>query len=148
MTLYVDTSALMKRYIAEPDSERAEELIRSDPLLVTSRLTDIELRRNLSRLLAKDQLAEARRRAKRDLEAFVVVSLDDVTCREAALIAERTLCRSLDAIHLAAARRVGVSTELLTFDTRQAQAARTIGLTVRTVSENARSLGAQSSEFE
>ena len=49
VTLYVDTSALLKRYIAESDSDFAEQLIRSDPVLVTSRLTEVELRRNLTR---------------------------------------------------------------------------------------------------
>ena len=36
----------------------------------------------------------------------------------------------LDALHIAAARRAGDRTVLLTFDIRQAQAARTTGLTV------------------
>ncbi len=130
MTLYVDTSALMKRYVAEHDSERAEELLLSDPVLVTSRLTDVELRRNLSRLLSAEDFVSARKQMHRDLEAFIMLSLDDVICREAAIIAERTLCRSLDAIHLASARRVGAATKLFTFDTRQAQAARALGLTV------------------
>ncbi len=39
MTLYVDTSALLKRYVVEHDSESAEELLLSDSVLVTSRLT-------------------------------------------------------------------------------------------------------------
>jgi len=38
------------------------------------------------------------------------------------------VCRSLDAIHLAAARRAGPATTVLTFDQRRAQAARSIGL--------------------
>jgi len=29
--LYVDTSALLKRYIDEPDSDRAEQLLRAVP---------------------------------------------------------------------------------------------------------------------
>ena len=58
------------------------------------------------------------------------MSLDDVTCNDAARIAEQTLCRSLDALHVAAARRAGKSTTFLTFDLRQAQAARSAGLMV------------------
>ena len=65
-----------------------------------------------------------------DLDAFALVSLDDVTCNDAARIAEQTLCRSLDALHVAAARRAGESTTFLTFDVRQAQAARSAGLMV------------------
>jgi len=48
----------------------------------------------------------------------------------AARIAEQTRCRSLDSIHLGAAQRAGQSTSLLTFDTRQARAAREIGMHV------------------
>ena len=129
MTLYVDTSALMKRYIAERDSDIADELMATDPVLVTSRLTEVELRRNLTRLLEGDHLL-ARRQVQADLDAFALVSLDDVTCNDAARIAEQTLCRSLDALHVAAARRAGESTTFLTFDVRQAQAARSAGLTV------------------
>ena len=130
MTLYVDTSALLKRYVREHDSEVAIHLMSSDPVLVTSRLTEVELRRNLTRLLDGDDLLAARRRARADLDAFALVSLDDATCNEAARVAEQTLCRSLDALHIAAALRTGKSTTLLTFDIRQAQAARSLGLAV------------------
>ena len=130
MTLYVDTSALIKRYIAERDSDVAEKLMATDPVLVTSWLTEVELRRNLTRLLVGDELLTARRQVQTDLDAFALVNLDGVTCNDAARVAEQTLCRSLDALHVAAARRAGESTTFLTFDVRQAQAARSIGLTV------------------
>ena len=130
MTLYVDTSALFKRYVDERDSDAAERLMAADPVLVTSHLTEVELRRNLTRVLDGEDLLEARRQAQADLDAFALVSLDATTCNEAARIAEQTLCRSLDAIHIAAARGTGERTVLLTFDIRQAQAARSAGLTV------------------
>lgn len=130
MTLYVDTSALLKRYVAEHDSEAAKQLMATDPVLVTSRLTEVEIRRNLIRLLDSSDAAAAKRQFLEDLDSFALVSLDAATCNEAARIAEQTLCRSLDALHLAAAVRAGPSTTLLTFDNRQAQAARTVGLSV------------------
>ena len=49
---------------------------------------------------------------------------------EAARIAEQTGCRSLDALHLACATRAGPATTVLTFEVRQAQAVRSIGLQV------------------
>ncbi len=130
MTLYVDTSALLKRYVAEHDSEAAERLMATDPVLVTSRLTEVEVRRNLFRLLSTSDASAAKRRFLTDLDSFALVSLDAATCNEASRIAEQTLCRSLDALHLAAAVRAGPSTTLLTFDNRQAQAARSLGLSV------------------
>lgn len=130
MTLYVDTSALLKRYVEERDSDAAEQHMASDPVLVTSWLTEVELRRNITRLLVGEDLLRTRRLVQSDLDAFALVNLDVATCNEAARIAEQTLCRSLDALHLAAARRAGELTTLLTFDVRQAQAARSIGLAV------------------
>lgn len=130
MALYVDSSALLKRYVDEHDSEASDRLMSSDPVLVTSRLTEIEVRRNLARLLADSSLDSARRQFAADLDAFALVAVDAVCCNEAARIGEQTLCRSLDAIHLASAIRVGRATSLLTFDVRQARIARTLGLTV------------------
>jgi len=130
MTLYVDSSVLLKRYIKEHDSDAAVSLMRTDPVLVASRLVEVEVRRNLARLLNKEELAKAKKQFSLDLDAFALVSLDETTCNEAARIAEQTLCRSLDSIHLAAATRAGSLTTILTFDIRQAQVARTIGLNV------------------
>lgn len=130
MTLYVDSSALLKQYVDEHDSLVAEELMGTDPVLVTSRLTEVEVRRNLTRLLDGDDLDRQRRAFASDLDAFALVALDAVTMNAAARIAEQTLCRSLDAIHLGAAQRAGTATTLLTFDVRQARAARAIGLSV------------------
>lgn len=130
MTLYVDSSALLKRYVDEHDSDAANELMQSDPVLVTSRLTEVEVRRNLARLLDGDALDRQRQALSVDLDTFALVGLDATTMNTAARIAEQTLCRSLDSIHLGAARRAGQATTLLTFDTRQARAARQIGLTV------------------
>jgi predicted nucleic acid-binding protein len=130
MTLYVDSSALLKRYIDEHDSSVAIELMGTDPVLVTSRLTEVEVRRDLTRLLAADALDAKRSEFSIDLDAFALVNLDASTMSSAARIAERTLCRSLDSIHLSAAQRAGSSTTLLTFDVRQARAARELGMSV------------------
>jgi predicted nucleic acid-binding protein len=131
VSLYVDSSALLKRYVGEPDSDEADALLRSDPSLVTARHTVVEVRRNLARLLAGRDLASARSAFAADLHALSIVELDDATCEGAAQIAELTGVRTLDALHLAAARRVGgPAVPFLTFDVRQAQAARALGLTV------------------
>jgi len=130
VTLYVDSSAVLKRYVDEHDSEVAIELMATDPVLVTCRITEVEVRRNLARLLASEDLDRQRRLFADDLDAFALVRLDATTCNEAARIAEETLCRSIDSLHLAAARRTGKGTTVLTFDQRQARVARSIGLAV------------------
>jgi len=130
VSLYVDASALLKHYVAEADSDRFEQLFASDPVRVTGRHTIIEVRRNLARLLESDVAARMRAAFADDARKLFLVELDAALCEEAAGIAELTGVRTLDALHLAAARRVGDGTTLLTFDLRQAQAARSLGLPV------------------
>ncbi len=133
MSTYVDSSALLKRYVEEVNSGAADALLRADLGLLTARHTVVEVRRNLARLLSGRDLAAARSAFTGDLRSFSIIELDDATCESAAMIAETTGVRTLDALHLAAAQRVsapGVS--FLTFDLRQAQAARALGLTVVT----------------
>jgi uncharacterized protein len=131
VSLYVDSSALLKRYIDEPDSDAAENLIRSDPSLLTARHTIVEVRRNLARLLGESDAGAARTAFAEDIRVFSIIELDEITCDTAAAIAEMTGVRTLDALHLAAAQRIGgTAVPFLTFDVRQAQAARNLGLTV------------------
>jgi len=128
--LHAASSALLKRYVDEPDSDRAVELLTSDPTLVTGRHTVVEVRRNLARLLAPADATAARRAFGGDLASLAIVELDAATCELAATIAEQTGVRTLDAMHLGAARRLGTGVGFLTFDVRQAAAARSLGLAV------------------
>ena len=130
MTLYVDSSAVMKRYLDERDAQVAVDLMASDPVLATSTITEIEVRRNLARLLDGSDLDRARRSFIEDLDAMALIAVDPTVCNEASRIAEQTLCRSLDSIHVGSALRAGRGTTLLTFDLRQAQTARSAGLNV------------------
>ena len=131
MSLYVDSSALLKRYVDEPDSDVANALLASDPSLLTARHTLVEIRRNLARLLDERDATAAKATFMDDLATFGIVELDEVTCAAAADIAELTGARTLDALHLAAAQRLGgAAVPFVTFDVRQARAARILGLTV------------------
>lgn len=129
--IYVDTSALLKRYVAEPDSDRAEGYLLADPTWVTARVTLVEVRRNLHRLLPPPSHGAALAAFTEDWARMNVVELDETTCESAAAVAESTGGRSLDALHIAAAIRAG-GRELImvTFDVRQASAARAFGLRV------------------
>lgn len=132
MTIYVDSSALLKRYVAEADSSVANELLGSDPVLVTSWIPAVEVRRNLARLLDDAALRAAQRQVEEDLDSFAMISCDEAVASAAAAISETLGVCSLDAIHLASAQRV-LDPDILvvTFDLRQAQAARSLGLAVR-----------------
>lgn len=129
--IYVDSSALLKRYVEEPDSDYANELLASDSVLVTSWITLVELRRNVARLVEPSSVPALRAQITADLDGMALVSVDEVVCDLAADIGEQLGVRSLDAIHLGCARRLRVPTlTFLTFDLRQAQSARSLGFTV------------------
>jgi predicted nucleic acid-binding protein len=85
----------------------------------------------LARLLSPRALISAKSDFRRDLAAFAIVELDQATCELAASIAEELMVRSLDALHLGCAQRIGSSAvTFATFDLRQAQAARSLGFPV------------------
>ena len=131
MSVYVDSSAFLKLYLEEPDSRRAEELLSADRVWVTGRHTSIEVRRNLARALQGKPLRTARAQFVRDWEATAVVELTAEVCDAAAELGELTGARSLDALHLGAAKVVGGGAlPVVTFDLRQAQVARGLGWVV------------------
>lgn len=128
---YVDSSALLKRYVLEPDSDVAERLLQADSEWVTAAHTEVEVRRNLARRLTEPALLQQARSAfAEDWHSMYVVALDSRTCGIAADLAEATGARSLDALHLAAAQRAGApALRLVAFDNRLAQTARSLGWT-------------------
>lgn len=131
MSLYLDTSALLKRYVAEDESDACERILLGDPVWVSARHTWVEVVRNLAKLLAGAERARMRKAFGADWARLHVVELDATTCRRAGELAETLQVRTLDALHLAAAERAGgAGLSFVTYDTRQAQAARSLGWTV------------------
>jgi predicted nucleic acid-binding protein len=119
---------LLKRYLDEPDSDAAESYLLSDTSWFSGRHTYVEVRRNLARALSDEELVRMRDVFEEDWRRMTIVELDEVTCRLAADIGEQTGLRSLDALHLGAASRVGADVlSLVTFDVRQALVARQLG---------------------
>jgi uncharacterized protein len=132
VTTYVDSSALLKRYIDEHDSDVAVRLLDADPVLVTSWVTIVEVRRNVARLVEPSVRSAVLRQVDDDMDGFALISVTETTARSAAAIAETLGVRSLDAIHLASAQRLQIAgLRFVTFDLRQAQAARSLGLSVQ-----------------
>ena len=128
---YVDSSALAKRYVQEPDSAQATALLDADREWLTSAVTEVEVRRVLAFRVPPARLADVRSRFLRDMERMAVVAADATTLGLAASLAEATGVRSLDAVHLASMQRLASRTmRLLTFDVRMAAAARGLGISV------------------
>jgi predicted nucleic acid-binding protein len=131
VTLYVDASALAKRYVDEEDSDQAESLLLSDRSWATAIHTYVEVVLALSRRLGEAELRIAREGFERDWRRLLVIAVDDAVCRRAAELGASTGSRTLDALHLAAAERAGArAVPIVTFDLILARSARSVGFSV------------------
>jgi hypothetical protein len=131
VTLYVDSSALVKRYVAEDDSDRVDAILLADPDWVTGGHTYVEVSLALQRRLGVAVRSIALDAFEQDWQRTYVVALDAVVCRRAAELGIASGSRSLDALHMAAAERAGGrSVPVFTFDVRLAQAARSLGFII------------------
>ena len=106
MTVYLDTSSVLKLHVEEPASDQVRELIGSATVTVTSNVAYPEARSALARRRRDRTLtASAFRTAKRDLEAdwwtYLVIPASAEVCREAGNLAEQYKLRGFDSIHLA-----------------------------------------------
>ncbi len=126
MAFYIDTSALVKLVIDEPETEALWAwMTDTRRRFLTSKLTEIETSRAVGRW-APDQ-AEA---ARQTLIPVVVVDISDVICAAAERITPPKL-RSLDAIHLVTALELGEDLDgIITYDHRLASAAAAHNVTV------------------
>ncbi len=131
MSVYVDSSAFLKLYLEESDSEAAADVLSADEEWVTARHSQVEVRRNLTRALTGPALQAAREQFDRHWRSTAIVDLTAEVCEAASDVAEVTGARTLDALHLGAARTVGGGAlPIVTFDLRLARAARALGWTI------------------
>lgn len=131
MTTFLDSSALVKRYVNEPDSDYAAALIDADDVLVSSWLTVVEVRRTVARILSGSDLSRAKELITEDFDKIALISPDVSIWQTAADIAEALGVRSLDSVQLACAQRLRISgLRFVTFDIRQGVAARALGFSV------------------
>lgn len=130
MTLYLDTSALLRRYVRTAGSILVEETMAADGEWCTSALTRTELLLALSACsVTSHQRERLWDRARLDWESFWVVPTDGRCLAEAADTGSRYGLRTVDAIHLASASRLP-SPKYVTFDRRQIPGASALGFEV------------------
>jgi predicted nucleic acid-binding protein len=122
--LAVDTSALVKRYVDEPESEQISALMDTEPVWCASELVRCEVSILLARLATSRRQADHLTRLfHADWDAFHVVPVDERCLTRAAEIGADFGLRVVDAIHLAAATRLPSPVRYLTLDPRQVLAA-------------------------
>jgi predicted nucleic acid-binding protein len=129
--LFLDTSALVKRYVDEDGSSFVARRMGEDPEWVASAVARTETEITLCRLgFDRGDDAAVWRGLREDWERCHVVPVDHACLERASELGCQYQVRTLDALHLAAADRLPRPIVLLTFDRRLADAARAMGLVV------------------
>lgn len=121
MTVYLDTSSLVKLYVEENGSDSVREIVSDADVVCTSMVTYPETRAAFARLrragfLTTTQFASAKREFERQWPAYLTVDLTLDLAREAGDLAERYALRGFNAVHLAS--YVGVARQATAAETR------------------------------
>ena len=120
MRLYLDTSALVKLYVAEDGSTLVREVLAQARLVATASIAYVEARAALARRRHEGSLPPLDH--QRTIQAFDAdwgrffrIDMTESLIREAALLAERHRMRAYDAIHLASAATLKTQLGPVTF---------------------------------
>ena len=140
MTLYLDTSSLVKLYVAEPGRDAVRTLVDAATVVVTSSIAYTETRaalarRRRDRALRPAAFAVAKKTFEAEWPNYLTVEVTSALCRQAGEFAERYRLRASDSVHLAAfaevAREAGVrETRFSSFDQALNRAARSLARTL------------------
>lgn len=134
MNIFLDSSALAKRYVRESGSDRVEEILSSASSLGVSVLCLSEIvsalcRRRRERRLSQQQYLKAKQALFEDIADSTIVHVTDQVVARAVELLERWPLRSSDSLHVASAAEW--STELfVSANEKQCAAARGYGLEV------------------
>jgi uncharacterized protein len=127
-SLYLDSSALLKRYLEEEFSQQCEEIIVRYQDKYISQIGVTETLINLRKRLSASEFAMASKLFEADIAIFNIIEFDETTSSLAVEISEGTNLATLDAIHLASAASLGSKTiDFLTYDKVQRKAAKSLG---------------------
>ncbi len=108
MMLYVDSSALVKKYVLEPGSDRVHKLLAQSGMAVTSKMAYPEIFAGLSRKRREKGIAEKDYRyALADFEsdwlALLIIEFQDELLPVIKQLLTKHALKGADAVHLASA---------------------------------------------
>ena len=108
MIYYLDSSALVKRYVAESGSARIKELVEGDANIAVSWLALPEtlaavVRRAKGGSISIEDLASIKAQLHRDMQRFMIVEVSDAPVEGVEALIDRHALRGADSIHLATA---------------------------------------------
>ena len=125
MRCYLDSSALAKLVIREPESHALRTFLKRSEMMLSSAIAETELLRAARRI--SDQTVKA---APRMLSVVALMEVSREILSSASLLEPASL-RTLDSIHLATALELADELDsFVTYDFKLAEAARSAGLPV------------------
>ena len=134
---YLDTSALIKRYVEEVGSQEVENIWPANcHSLSSAALTYAEIYATFYRLnregrISGKQLSILCREFEEDWKTFAIIDFSSEVRKEVPNIISRCSLRGADLLHLASAislKGQGLPIELITFDSRMIQACEDLDL--------------------
>ncbi len=137
MICYLDASALVKRYVAEPGSEQVARLFREAEALGTVILTRTEVMSSLAKgvrmgLLAEQDAQSARQQFTAEWPHLMRLQVTELIAEQAGSLAWQHGLRAYDALQLAAAQTwqqaLGLPVLMVVFDRHLWRAAERSGL--------------------
>lgn len=135
MILYLDASALVKRYIQEKDSEKVNAWIEAAEMIVTGLITRVEVSAAIARarrmnLLSPEEALSALRQFQSEWESYLRLPITENTVMRGDTIAYEYDLRGYDATHLACAliwqETLGMPVTIASFDNQLLEAARDV----------------------
>jgi predicted nucleic acid-binding protein len=133
VTLYLDTSSLVKLYVVEPGYDIVLDQMEGASVVATSTVAYAEARaafarRRRERVLTAAGYAEATKALNADWPFFLTMDVTMALTEAAGALAERYELRGFDSLHLATfasiARSAGPDIQFSSFDDRLNRAAR------------------------
>ncbi len=136
MTLYLDTSVIVKLYIREEDSDAIAAAVADAAVVATSLLAYPEAcaafeRRRRERSVSPAALKAVKQAFDADWSSWIAVGIDADLARHSARLAEKHGLRAADALHLASFERILTAADdddvrFLCADDRLSKAARSL----------------------
>ena len=137
MNVFLDSSALAKRYVQESGSDRVEEILLSASSLGVSMVCLPEVvsalcRRRREKKLSQQQYLKAKLSLFEDLRDSSVINITEQVVERAVKLLERWPLRSSDSLHVASAAEWDADL-FVSADESQCKAARGYGLRVEKI---------------
>ena len=131
MTVALDTSALLKRYLSEPGQRLVNQHLKQDLVWCASALARTEVQLSLHRVASGPVEQRALWSAFReDWDRIAVIPIDERCLARSVEIGANFQLQTVDALHLAAADRLPRPLTYLTFDSHLIPAALGLGFDV------------------